>query len=71
MLCEVEAHGGGGDHQDVEVSEEQAAGGGKGFEAFADDVEAILGEVDEGGAGSSDAELPEARSGRGDGDGEV
>ena len=42
---EIEPHGGGGDHLDVEVGERDAGGGADAFESAAHDVECVLGGV--------------------------
>jgi hypothetical protein len=67
----VEVHGGLGDDRDLESVDGDPPVAADGFEAAADLRKSVLGEVDEGGAGSVDAEAVEGRSAGGDADREV
>ena len=68
---EVEAETWGGDHLQVEVGEIDAGGGANAVEATADDVQGVLGGVEQDAPGLGDGEAAQAGRAGGDGDGEV
>ena len=68
---EIEAETGGGDHLQVEVGEIDAGGGTNSVEATANDVQGVLGGIEEDAAGLGDGEAAQAGRAGGDGDGQV
>ena len=68
---EVEAQRRRGDDLDVEIGEPRAGGGGGAVEAAADDVQGVLGGVEEDASGLEHVEAAQAGRASGDRDGEV
>ena len=68
---EIEAQAGRGDHLDVEFGEADAGGGTDAFEAAADDVQRVLGGIEQDAAGAADREAAQAGDAGGDGDREI
>src|SRR6476646_4564423 len=68
---EIEAQAGGGDHLDVECSETDAGGGTDAIEAASDDVECVLGGIEQNAAGSAHREAAQTGDAGSDGDGEI
>jgi|SRR5271166_5409469 len=68
---EVETQAGRGDHLDVEFGEADAGGGTNAFESAADDVECVLGGIEQDAAWSCHGEAAQAGDTGGDGNGEI
>ena len=68
---EIEAQAGGGDHLDVEFGKTDAGGGADAFEAATDDVQGVLGGIEQDAAGAADREAAQAGDAGGDGDGQI
>src|SRR5208283_3362703 len=63
---EVEAQGRRGDDLDIEIGEPRAGGGGDAVEAMADDVQGVLGSVEQDASGPGHDEAAQARRAGGD-----
>jgi hypothetical protein len=57
---EIEAQAGRGDHLDVEVGQGDAGGGTDAFQALTDDVQRVLGGIEQHAAGAADGEAAQA-----------
>jgi len=68
---EIEAQTGRGDHLDVERGETDTSGGADALETATDDMERVLGGIEQDPAGARDREAPQAGSASGDGDGQI
>ena len=68
---EIEAQAGRGDHLDVEFGETDTGGGADAFEAAADDMERVLGGIQQDATGARDREAPQAGDAGGDGDRQI
>jgi hypothetical protein len=68
---EIEAQAGRGDHLDVEFSETDASGGADALEAAADDMERVLGGIEQDATGAGDREAAQTGSAGGDGDRQI
>ena len=68
---EIEAQAGRGDHLDVEFGESDPGGGTDAFEALTDDMQRVLGGVEQHTAGALDGEAAQAGCSGGDGDGQI
>ena len=68
---QIEAQAGRGDHLDVEFGETSAGGGTDALEALADDVQRVLGGIEQDPAGALDGEAAQTGSSGGDGDRQI
>ena len=68
---EIEAQAGRGDHLDVEFGESGAGGGADALKAAADDVQGILGGIEQDPTGTRDREATQAGCSGGDGCGQI
>ena len=68
---EIEAQAGGGDHLDVEFGESGAGGDTDAFEAATDDMERVLGRIEQDAAGALHREAAQAGGAGGDGNGQI
>ena len=68
---EIETQAGRGDHLDVEFGEADTGGGADTFEAATDDMERVLGGIEQDPAGTGDREAPQAGGAGGDGDRQI
>ena len=68
---EIETQAGCGDHLDVEFGETGAGGGADAFKASADDMQRVLGGIEQDPTGPRDREAAQAGDSGGDGDGQI
>ena len=68
---EIEAQAGGGDHLDVEFGESGTRRGTDAFEAATDDMECVLGGIEQDAAGAVHREAAQAGGAGGDGNGQI
>jgi hypothetical protein len=68
---EIEAQAGRGDHLDVEFGETDTGGGTDALEAAADDMERVLGGIEQHATGARDGEAAQAGDAGGDGDRQI
>ena len=71
VSIQIEAQTGRGDYLDVEFRQRGAGGGTDALEAAANDVQGILGRIEQNAAGTCDREAAQAGRCRGDGDGQI
>ena len=71
VSLEIEAQAGGGDHLHVERGETDAGRGTDALEATADDVQGVLGGIEQDAAGIGHDETTQAGNAGGDGDGQI
>ena len=71
VSLEIEAQTGRRDHLDVEFGETDAGGGANAFEAATDDMERVLGGIEQHATGIGHDEAPQAGDAGGDGDREI
>jgi hypothetical protein len=68
---EIEAQAGRGDHLDVEFGQRDAGGGADAFETAANDMERVLGGIEQNATRARDRETPQAGGAGGDGDRQI
>src|SRR4249920_396308 len=71
VSLEIEAQTGRRDHLDVEFGETNAGGGANAFEAATDDMERVLGGIEQHATGIGHDEAPQTAGASGDGDSQI